>query len=179
MKVQEFVDYMKKNTNRAMKEDQVASLINRILEPKAYIGFQAKRALVDKIVNKTIYYADGIYKFDGIDRYMYFTMYTLEAYTSLELSDDVVNDFDVLSESKLLPMVICLIQKEFDDVNVFLQMQCEYIVEDNAIEAQIGRFLTNILGKFDDIGENLSKYLKDINIEELLQYKDEILKYLK
>lgn len=179
MKVQEFVDYMKKNTSRAMREDQVASLLNKTLEPKAYIGFKAKRDLVDKIVNKTIYYVDGIYKFDGIDRYMYFTMYTIEAYTNIELSDDVVNDFDVLSESKLLPAIICLIQKEYDDVNVFLQMQCEYILEDNSIEIQISKFLSGILDKLDDIDGNLSKYLKDIDINKLLQYKDEILKYFK
>ena len=179
MKIIEFVDYMKKNTNRTTREDQVASMLNKTLEPKSYLGFKEKRALVDKIVNKTIYYVDGIYKFDAIDRYMYFTMYTLETYTNLELSDDIVNDFDVLSESKLLPAIICLIQKEYDDVNVFLQMQCEYILEDNTIEAQVGKFLNDVLDKIDNIGGNLSKYLKNINVNELLKYKDEILKYLK
>ena len=69
--------------------------------------------------------------------------------------------------------------KEFDDVNVFLQMQCEYILDGNSVEAQIGKFLTNILEKFDDLGKVLSEYLKNINIEELLQHKDEILKYFK
>ena len=117
MKIVEFVDYTKKNTNRVMKEDQVASLINKTLEPKSYISIKEKKDLVEKIVDKTIYYEDGIFKFDGIDRYMYFTMYTLEAYTNLELSEDVANDFDALSESKLLPAVICLIQKEFDDIS--------------------------------------------------------------
>ena len=179
MKVQEFVDYMKKSTNRTMKEDQVASLINRTLEPKAYLSIKAKKELVNKIVNKTIYYEDGIFKFDGIDRYIYFTMYTIESYTNLELGEDVASDFDTLSESKLLPSVICLIQKEFDDVNVFLQMQCEYIMESNSIEAQIGKFLTNVLDKLDGVGNSLSKYLENVNVEELLQYKDEVLKYLK
>lgn len=179
MKVQEFVDYMGKNTNRIMREDQVASLINRALEPKGYIGIKEKRELVNKIVNQTIYYEDGVFKFDGIYRYMYFTMYTIEAYTNLELSEDVASDFDMLSESKLLPAVICLIQKEFDDVNVFLQMQCEYVLDGNSVEAQVGKFLNNILEKLDDLGNGLSEYLKNINIKELLQHKDEILKYFK
>lgn len=179
MKVQEFVDYMKKNTNRMMREDQVASLINRILEPKGYIGIKEKRELVNKIVNQTIYYEDGVFKFNGIDRYMYFTMYTIDAYTNIELSEDIAFDFDMLSESKLLPAVICLIQKEFDDVNVFLQMQCEYVLDGNSVEAQVGKFLNNILEKLDDLGSGLSEYLKNINIGELLQHKDEILKYFK
>lgn len=179
MKVNEFVNYMKKNTNRTMKEDQVASLANRTLEPKVYLGFNEKRELVDKIISKSIYYVDGIYKFDAIDRYMYFTMYTLEAYTNLELSDDVVADFDSLSESKLLPVVICLIQQEFDDVNVYLQMQCEYVLADNSIEAQVGKFLTDILDKFDGVNDNLFKYISKIDINELMKYKDEILEILK
>ena len=179
MKVQEFIEYMRKNTNKTMREDQVASLLNKVLDPKSYIGFKQKRELVDKIVDKTIYYTNGVFKFDGIDRYMYFTMYTIEAYTNIELGEDVIADFDALSESKLLPAIICLIQKEFDDVNVFLQMQCEYILDDNSIEVQVGKFLTNILEKLDGVGGSLSKYLQSINIEELLKYKDAILQYIK
>lgn len=179
MKINEFIDYMKKNTNRTTREDQVASLINKAIEPKAYLGFREKRDLVDKIVNRTVYYENGIFKFDGIDRYMYFTMYTIEAYTNLELSDDVVADFDALSESKLLPAVICLIQKEFDDVNIFLQMRCEYIMEDNSIEAQVGKLLAVVSEKLDGLENGLLQNLRNINIDELLQYKDEILKYLK
>ena len=134
---------------------------------------------VNKIIDKTIYYEDGIFKFDGIDRYMYFTMYTIEAYTNLELGENVADDFDAISEAKLLPAIICLIQKEFDDVNVFLQMQCEYILEGNSIEAQIGKFLSGVSDKLDALGDNLSKYLQNINMEELLKYKDLITKYLK
>jgi hypothetical protein len=178
MKVIEFVNYMKKNTNRTMKEDQVASLANKALEPKAYLGFDKKRELVDEIISKSIYYNNGVFKFNGVERYMYFTMYTIEAYTNLEISDDVVADFDILSESKLLPIVICLIQKEFDDVNVFLQMQCEYILEDNSVEAQVGKFFNNILEKLDNIGNGLSKSLSNINVNELLQHKDEIFEML-
>lgn len=175
MTIREFIDYMKKSTNRTTKEDQVASLMNRALEPKAYIGIKEKRLLIDKIVDKTIYYENGIFKFDEIDRYIYFTMYTIEAYTNIELSNDIVADFDELSASKLLPAVICLIQQEFDDVNLFLQMQCGYILSDNSIEAQLGRFLNGILAKVDNAEAGLSKYIKNLDIGELLKYKDQIL----
>lgn len=178
MKVNEFVDYMKKNTNRATKEDQVASTMKRVLEPKSYIGIKEKKQLVDNIINKCIYYDNGVFKFDGIDRYVYFTMYTLEAYTNLELEADVENDFDVLSESKLLPAVICLIQQEFDDVNLFLQMQCEYILEGNSIESQFGKFFSEILEKIDTIGDGLVKSISKVDMEKLMKDKDKILKYL-
>ena len=178
MKIREFVDYMKKNTNRTMKEDQVASLIKRVLEPKTYISIKDKKEIVDKIINRCIYYENGVFKFDGIERYVYFTMYTLAAYTSLELSEDIENDFDALSESKLLPAVICLIQQEFDDVNVFLQMQCDYILEGNSIEAQVGKFFDSLLEKIDTIGSGLGKYLGNIDLDTLLKDKDKILSYL-
>lgn len=178
MKIREFVDYMKKNTNRTMKEDQVASLIKRVLEPKTYISIKDKKEIVDKIINRCIYYENGVFKFDGIERYVYFTMYTLAAYTNLELSEDIENDFDALSESKLLPAVICLIQQEFDDVNVFLQMQCDYILEGNSIEAQVGKFFDGLLEKIDVIGNGLGKYLGNIDLGSLLKDKDKILGYL-
>ena len=179
MKIREFVDCMKKNTNRTMKEDQVASLIKKTIEPKAYVGIKEKKEIIDRIINKTIYYENGIFKFDEIDRYMYFTMYTIDAYTNLELSENIIDDFDTLSESKLLPAIICLIQQEFDDVNLFLQMQCNYIMSDNSIEAQIGKFLTGLIDKLDNFGGGLSKRLEGINVDELLEAKDAILNALK
>lgn len=178
MKIREFVDYMKKNTNRTMKEDQVASLIKRVLEPKTYISIKDKKEIVDKIINRCIYYENGVFKFDGIERYVYFTMYTLAAYTNLELSEDIENDFDALSESKLLPAVICLIQQEFDDVNVFLQMQCDYILEGNSIEAQVGKFFDELLDKIDVVGNSLGKYLGNIDLGALFKDKDKILSFI-
>mgnify|MGYP003291787541 CR=1 FL=1 len=178
MKIKEFVDYMKKNTNRTMKEDQVATVIKRALEPKSYISIKDKKQLVENIVEKCIYYDNGVFKFDGIDRYVYFTMLTLEAYTNLELEEDIENDFDALSESKLLPAVICLIQQEFDDVNLFLQMHCEYILEGNSLEAQFGKFFNELLDKIDTFSDGLSKSLSKIDVAKLMKDKDKILKFL-
>ena len=177
MKVQELVDFMRKNTNRTMKEDQVASLLKRTIEPKSYMSIKDKKQLVDKIVNKSIYYDNGIFKFDGIERYVCFTMYTIEAYTNLELSGDIEDDFDTLSESKLLPVIICLIQQEFDDINVFLQMQCDYILEDNSVQAQLGRLFKDVLEKIDVVTGGISKYMSDIDLNKLMEDKDKILNY--
>lgn len=177
MKVQELVEFMKKNTNKTMKEDQVASLLKRTIEPKSYMSIKDKKQLVDKIVNKSIYYDNGIFKFDGIERYVYFTMYTIEAYTNLELSGDIEDDFDTLSESKLLPVIICLIQQEYDDVNIYLQMQCDYILEDNSVELQVGKFLNGILNAVDTFGSKISSYAENMDIEKLFN-NSEMLKEL-
>lgn len=175
MKIAEFVEFMKKNTNKATREDQVISLVTKALEVKPYIGIKEKKELIDRIINKSIYYENGIFKFDGIEKYLYFTMYTIEAYTNVELSDDIEEDFDLLSSSKLLPVIVGIIQQEYDDVNVFLQMQCEYILEDNAIEAQIGKFLNEIIDKIGALGDKLQESVSNIDFSSLLKDKDKLI----
>ena len=53
-------------------------------------------------------------------------------------------------------------------------MQCEYVLEDNSLEAQVGRFLINLNDKFDGISDNLLNYVNSVDMGELLKYKDDI-----
>lgn len=179
MRVNEFVEYMQKNTTKIMKEEQVASMAKKALEVKSYLGIKKKKELVDSIVDECILYESGVFKFDNIYKYICFTMYTLAAYTNLELSSDIEDDFDALSESNLLPLVICLIQKEYDDVNIYLQMQCDSVLENNTIEAQFGKFLEGVVDKLAGVEVALKDYLSGIDISSLLQDKDKIVEFLK
>lgn len=178
MKTNEFIEYMKKNTNAATRGEQVVSLAKKTLEIKSYLGIKDKKNLVDKIINKTIYFDDGVFRFDGIEQYVHFTMLTIAAYTNLELSDDIEDDFDALSESKLLQVVVHLIQSEYDDVNLFLQMQCDHILENNSIEAQCGKFFSNILEKADRLEKNLSGFVNNEDVAKMLKDKDTLLNLL-
>lgn len=178
MKVQEFVEFMKKNTDKYMKEDQIASLVKKTLDVKSYLGIKAKKQLVEKIIEETILYDNGIFKFDNIQKYICFTMFVFEAYTNLELSDDIEYDFDMLSESKLLPIIVCIIQQEYDDVNLLLEMQCDYILVDNTIEAQFGKLLNGVLEKIDGVEKFLKKYLSSEDIKNLLKDKDKIIEFV-
>lgn len=157
MKVQEFVDYMKNNTNKTTREDQVLSMVKKQLEAKSYLSIKEKRNLIDKIIDACVLYDNGIYSFDGISKYVYFTMYTIAAYTNLELGEDVEEDFDALSESKLLPVVLSMVQSEYDDINILLQMQCDSLLDNNSVEAQIGK----LCDKADDLLGGLEVKLKD------------------
>lgn len=174
MKTNEFIDYMKKNTNKAMKEDQVLSVAKKIIESRQYLPIKEKKELVDKIIDECIYYDNGVYKIHGIERYVYFTMYTIAAYTNLELSDNVESDFDALSESKLLSTLVCAIQHEYDEVSIYLQMQCDFVLENNSLEAQVGKFLNGTLDVVDTLVTKLSSYVKDVDIEKLLNSNDDI-----
>lgn len=169
MKINEFIEYMTKNTNRTMKEDQVMSLAKKALEVKKYLSIGAKKDLVDKIVNDCIYYYDGIYKIDGIEKYVYFTMYVINAYTNLELSEDVESDFDLLSESDILPIVVGAIGKEYDDVNIFLQLKCDDILMGNSVEAQFGKLCTYIIDSMDRLQKNIGTFADNFQKEDFVK----------
>lgn len=178
MKINEFIEYMKKNTNKNMKDDQFMAIAKKVLEVKQYLNISAKRDLVNKIIEDCIYYDNGIYKFDGIQKYVYFTMYVIDTYTNLELSEDVEYDFDILSESGLLPIVIGSIGKEYDDINILLQLKSDDILMDNAIEAQFGKLCTNIIDILDNVQNKIGVFADNLQIDKLLKNKENLVKIM-
>lgn len=173
MKVNEFIEYMGNNINRTIKNEQIVALAKKQLDVKKYISIKEKKELVDKIIDKCIYYTDGTFSIDGIDCYMYFTMYTIDAYTNLEI-DDVEVAFDALSESGLLPIVIGALGQEYQDVNTFLNMKRDEILENNSVEKQFGKFLDGVLYQVDKFSGNLVDVVGKFNID-----KDSIMNIIK
>lgn len=178
MRISEFVEYMKKAVNRTMKDDQVSKMVQKVLDVKSYISIKEKKQLVKDIVNESIYYEDGVFKFDEIEKYICFTMRTIAVYTNLELSDDIEADYDALCEAKLLDVIINTFKREYDDVSVLLQMRCDYILSDNNIEAQFGKFLTNITEKLDSVGDILVNKMDSLNLDKLPFSQEDLIKVL-
>jgi hypothetical protein len=173
MKINEFVEHMKKNASKATREEQILAMARKVLDAKDYISIKEKRTLIDSIINSCILYDNGIYKFDGIDKYVYFTMYTIAAYTNIELSDNIYDDFDMLSMEKMLPIIICVIQKEYDDVNILLQMQCDSLLENNSVEASVGRLVEGTMDFLNDVESALKSSLdklSDIKLDENVDF---------
>lgn len=143
------ITLMSDSKNKMLKTEQLQALLKKKLEVKEYISIKDKKSLVDDIVNECILYEDGIFKFNDIDKYICFTMRTIAAYTNLELSEDLEEEYDLLCESKLLDSIISTFKKEYDDVSILLQMKCDYVLNNNTLEAQVGRFLEGVLEKVD------------------------------
>lgn len=167
MKITELVEFANNSKNRILKGDQLQQIIAKTIEVKKYLSIKDKRMLIDNIINDCILYEDGVYKFDEIDKYVAFTMKTIAAYTNLELSDDIESDYDTLCEAKLLNCVIETFSGEYENVNLLLQMRCEYILSGNNIEAQFGKFLTSILDKVDVLADALSNKIGDLDLTNL------------
>ena len=167
MTIKELVEFATNNKNKMLKADQLQQLIAKTIEIKKYLSIKEKRELIDDIINSCILYEDGMYKFDDIDKYIAFTMKTISAYTNLELSDDIDDDYDALCEAHLLNTVIETFNGEYENVNLLLQMRCEYILSGNTIEAQVGKFLTGLSDKLDDFSTMLSNNIGNFDFKNL------------
>lgn len=167
MTIKNLVELMNQNKNKLLKPEQAHAFLKKELNVKEYLSIKEKKELVDDIVNACILYADGVYKFDEIDKYIYFTMKTIATYTSLELSDDMESDYDMLCSSQLLNQVVETFNGEYENVKVLLQMKCDYILSGNTIEAQVGRFFDSLLERVDDVTGILSDKVQNFNISDL------------
>ena len=167
MKIRELVEIVTNSKNKMLKGEQLQQFIAKSIDVKKYISIKEKRNLIDDIINDCILYEDGMYKFDDIDKYISFTMKTIAAYTNLELSDDIEDDYDALCEAKLLNVVVETFSGEYENVNLLLQMKCEYILSGNTIEAQFGKFLTGVLDNVDEFVSVLSNNIKDFDLNNL------------
>lgn len=166
MTVQELITFMSKN-NLLKDQQQLQEIAKKKLEVKNYLSIKTKKDLVESIANECVLYEDGVFKFDDIDKYICFTMRVIEAYTNLELSEDIEVDYDLLCESGLLDIVIATFKKEYDEVNILLQMRCEYILSNNNIEAQVGKFLNGLLDKIDVISDTLANKIDGFSMDKL------------
>ena len=174
MTVKELIEFVAKKNNKMLKQEQLQAVLQKQLETKDYISIKEKKQLIDDIVNTCILYEDGVFKFDDIDKYICFIMKTIEAYTNLELSDDIEEDYNMLCNAKILELIINTFKKEYDDVNILLQMKCDYILSGNNIEAQFGKFLNGLLGKIDDIVDILSNKVENFDINNLPINKEDL-----
>lgn len=178
MKVNELVEFVDNSKNKMLKEEQLKTVLKKKLEAKEYISIKEKKNLVNDIINECILYEDGVYKFDDIDKYICFIMKTIEAYTNIELSDDIEEDYDLLCQNNLLNMVVETFNGEYDNVNLLLQMKCDYILSGNNIEAQIGKFLNDILEKIENFSAVISDKIEDFDISKLPISKDDLIKLM-
>jgi len=178
MKVQELIKFVGNSKNKMLKQDQLQALLQKTLEVKDYIGIKEKKQLVDDIINTCILYEDGIYKFDDIDKYICFIMKTIDAYTNIELSDDLEDDYDMLCRAGILELIINTFKKEYDDVNVLLQMKCDYILSSNSLNAQFSRFLSELLEKVDILANVLADKVGEFDINNLPIDKDGLAKLM-
>ena len=164
--IKDFTD--KKICNSRINENAVANYLKQTLEIKTYIPFKDKRMIAEMIVAQNIKETNGIKKYDNIDGYIGFIVASVAAHTNIEWSEDPVADYDLLAESGLLPQIIAEFKSSHDEIDILLKMALAMELEDNNINVLVGKFLNNILVKFDGIGEVLKDTLGNVNLNDIL-----------
>lgn len=170
MKINEFVQKVSENKaklyNKADK-NALQNFIKQTLNIKSYISIKEKKQLVEDIISETVMYENGLLKFNGIDQYITYVMKCIEAYTNLELSDDIEDDYDELSKTGLLEPITSVFAEEYKAVLTLLQMQCDYILMDNSISSKVGVFLTSVSSTIDKLANSLSNSVENFDISKL------------
>lgn len=170
MKINEFVQKVSENKaklyNKADK-NALSNFIKQTLNIKSYISIKEKKQLVEDIVSETIIYENGLLKFNGIDQYIVYAMKCIEAYTDLELSNDIEDDYDELSKTGLLEAITSTFAEEYKTVLTLLQMQCDYILMDNSISSKVGVFLTSVSSIIDKLANSLPNSVDNFDISKL------------
>ena len=177
MKVLDFVNEFKNKRimNTKINEHAVSDYIKEALEIKSYLPFMEKRKIIEVVVEQNTKEVDGIKKNDSINQYLSFVISMLSAHTNIEFSEDPVADYDMLSESGLLPQIIAEFKESYDECDILLKMELASKLEDNNINVLVGKFLNDILNKLDDFGDMLKDKFGDIDVNDFLSnnFKEE------
>ena len=167
MKIEKLIEAVNGNKGKLLKAEQLKDFIKKTIETKPYLSIKVKKDIIENIVFESISYQDGVYMFDDIKKYICFTMKTIEAYTNLELSEDIEADYDMLCEAGLLNVVIETFVGEHDNINLLLQMKCNSILSNNSVESQLGKFLNNISDNVDSFVGVVSDKVSKLNTDKL------------
>ena len=178
MTVRELVELANNSRNKLLKPEQLHVMLKKELEVKDYLSIKDKKQLVEDIVNECVLWDNGIFKFDEIEKYVVFTMRTIAAYTNIELSADIEDDYDELCRTKLLGTIVDLFEIEYNEVSLLLRMKCDYILNENSIEMQISKFLNNILEKLDIFADKLGSQVENFDISKLPIKEEDLTKLL-
>lgn len=175
MTIKEFVEnYKAKNfMNTKQGMDEKSEWLRKELEIKSYIPFREKRQIAEMIVEMYTDEIDGIKKYDSISAYVGLISAAITAHTSLNFSDDPISDYDLLSESGLLPQIIAEFQESYNEIDVLLKMALAMELEDNNTNVLIGRFLDGVLKKLDGMSGmlgriNLNEIFKEENVAKIV-----------
>lgn len=197
MKVIDFV-----NGYNAIATDKLkSSYINDNLNPKDYIGISEKIAIVDRIVNSTMFvYKDNKrtneIRNDSIGRFILSTISIIDNYTDLDVNyDDIATEYDLLVKNNILPLIIgfdsenpgIIPYNEIAEIQALIAMKVDDVMRNNFttqafIQNQVTRFGELIGLTFSPLIEKLSdafEKLDDKTIEKIGSQIEKIMKKIK
>lgn len=176
MTIKEFIKKVNEKGYMPVIVDQQKTKLKKDLEVKDYLSIKEKKELISDIIDATILYENGVYKFNGIDQYVTYTMMCIGAYTNLELSDNLEEDYDALCRAGVLTKVISTFEDEYQSVLTLLQLQCDYILSDNSVTVKVNKFLDSILTIVDKFSNSVAQSIDKFDISKININEEDIKK---
>lgn len=167
--IKDFKD--KKIMNNKLNEHAVSDYLKEKLEIKDYVPFIEKQSIAQVVLEACSNIKDGVIAVDSIQKYIIFTITILSAYTNLDFEGEQdLDDYDALCSCQvgggtLLDEIVKIFEKEYMRCNDILNMMTVDLLAENNIEKQIGKFLTVITEKIDDLGDSLIDNLGNFNMD--------------
>lgn len=176
MKCETFIEEFK--SSNVTNASAIEGFIKKVLNVKEYIPFNEKKEAVNAIVKSNITDVDGIKHYDSMGAYIGFVMAMIIIHTDLEFGTNPIQEYDMLSEAKLLYPIISTFKESYDECEVLLKMSVSAELESNNLVNIINTFLNKILDKIDsvvdkvkesDISKLLGEDIKQEDFEKLIQ----------
>ena len=183
MKITEFIQEFKDERiqNSKVNPNAVSEYIKKVLEVKDYIPFIEKQSVAQIVLESCAHISDGIITIDSVQKYIIFTITVLATYTNLEFNGDEtdLDAYDLLcaytvGDETLLDAIIKTFEKEYSRCNDILNMMTVDLMAENNIEKQVGKFLSGLSKKIENLGDlfinnmsNIPESLSQLDIDKL------------
>lgn len=167
MKINEFIETIKKNPNQA------TAVCKKLIKTR-YIPVLEKRQLAELVYSTSTEIENGIVKVDSLSKYLIFTLLMLTKYTELEFSvdekgaatEETIKEYDALCENGLLNPIIAEFQEDYARANEIMN----YVFQDNlavnnTVEAVVGKAATALLNIVDDFANVLANKVDEMNFD--------------
>ncbi|HAU87352.1 MAG TPA: hypothetical protein DCW90_18270 [Lachnospiraceae bacterium] len=171
MKINEFVTMMSDIRVKKMSDEQLLKKLTADLEVVTYKPILEKKKLVGEIVNASLKREDGIYKVDPVAKFVALVMFTIKAYTNLEIPENIYEAYDELCAAGVLRAVVDTFQMEFDEIHGFVELQEKYVLESNSLESKAGIIEEKISELMGVVVSSARAYMEasGISVQDLLK----------
>ena len=159
------------------REDNDFDVIGAI-NVKEYLPVNEKREVIDLVIARCSEYEEGNVLLNGVELYIMFHIKFIEAYTDIEFTSNYCDDYDALTANGLLDMIINAALPEYNRMTEMLILQKEYVLAQNSLEAQVGRFLGDLSYQFGKFVDNIAEKISGLNLEDINVNQDDVNKIL-
>lgn len=143
--------------------------IEKGLQVKKYLPMEVKKTIAQGIMYECIDETKGYIKVDSVQQYMSYVRYMITMHTNLEYTDA---DYDKLcsvqyGDTTLLNAIINCFGSDAKECDRILKLMCGDLMQNNSIEASIGKLMNALIESMNGITNNLNSKIGAIDMNSI------------